>query len=169
MDLGGFTFTLFDVAVLSILLISVLISVIRGLVKEILSVIGWVLAFVLANWFGADVGAKLPMHGASESLRLIAGFALVFIVTVFAMALVNVLVGMLIRKIGLAPADRGLGGLFGLARGVLIVVTLVLLGGMTQISREPFWQNATLRPLAEAAVETIKPLLPEQLLAQLKI
>ena len=169
MTFGGFTFTLFDLAAVSIVFISILISVIRGLVKEILSVIGWVLAFVLANLFGTQVGTALPMHGASEGLRLIAGFALVFVLTVFGMAIVNVLVGMLIRKIGLAPADRGLGGLFGMARGVLIVVTLVLLGGMTQISHEPFWQNATLRPLAEAAVETIKPLLPEKLLAQLKI
>jgi membrane protein required for colicin V production len=162
-------FTLFDYAVVIILLASIIVSVIRGLVKEILSVIGWVAAFVLANLYGSTVGEALPMHGASPGLRLVAGFAIVFVITVFAMALVNVLVGMLIRKIGLAPADRGLGGLFGLARGVLIVVTLVLLGGMTQLPKEPFWQNATLRPLAEAAVETIMPLLPDELVKHLKI
>ena len=162
------SFTLFDYAVITILLVSVLISVLRGLVKEILSLVGWVLAFVLANWFGPQVGALLPMHGASEGLRLIAGFSLVFIVSVFGMALVNVLVGLLIRKIGLATADRGLGGLFGLARGVLIVVTLVFLGGMTTLPQEPFWHNATLRPLAETMVDTIKPLLPQTFVERIR-
>jgi membrane protein required for colicin V production len=162
-------FTLFDYAVVLIILVSIVVSVIRGLVKEILSVVGWVTAFILANLYGGTVGEMLPMHGASDGLRLVAGFAIVFILAVFAMALVNVLAGMLVRKIGLAPADRGLGGLFGLARGVLIVVTLVMLGGLTQLPREPFWQNAVLRPLAEAAVETIAPLLPDELVRNLKI
>ncbi len=53
-----------------------------------------------------------------------------------------------------------LGAVFGLLRGLLIVVVLVLLGGMTSEPREPYWRNALLsKPLQKLAVWA-KPLLP---------
>jgi membrane protein required for colicin V production len=68
-----------------------------------------------------------------------------------------------IKAAGLTLADRGLGGLFGFARGVVIVLAAVLLCGMTAVPQQPFWKNALLSPLAESAAMTVIPLLPGDL------
>ena len=47
--------TIFDYLVLFILIASVVISMLRGLMKEILSLVSWIVAFVVANMFGADL------------------------------------------------------------------------------------------------------------------
>ncbi|HBF52001.1 MAG TPA: colicin V production protein, partial [Massilia sp.] len=52
--------TIFDYLVLFVLISSVIISTMRGLVKEILSLLGWVVAFVVANAYGAQLAPLLP-------------------------------------------------------------------------------------------------------------
>jgi membrane protein required for colicin V production len=61
---------------------------------------------------------------------------------------------------GLSLADRGLGGLFGLARGIVIVLAGVILCGMTAIPQQAFWREALLSPIAETGARTVKPFLP---------
>ena len=52
--------TIFDYLVLFVLVTSVLISMMRGLVKEILSLVSWIVAFVIANAYGATLAKFLP-------------------------------------------------------------------------------------------------------------
>ncbi len=153
--------TAFDYVVLTILFASIVVSVLRGLVKEVLSLIAWIAAFIVANRYGADMAALLPDAVPAGTLRLVAGFAVLFIGTLLIAALVNRALAHIIEASGMKIADRGLGGLFGFARGALIVVTLVILAGMTGLPREPVWRNALLSPLAESAARTVKPWLPD--------
>jgi membrane protein required for colicin V production len=153
--------TAFDYVVLAILVASIVISVLRGLVREILSLLAWLVAFVVANRYGADLAALLPAAIPPGTLRLVAGFAILFIGTMLLGSLVNLAIAHIIRASGLQVVDRGLGGLFGLARGVLIVLTLVILAGLTELPRQPVWRDAVLSGIAESAVKTIKPWLPE--------
>lgn len=156
--------TVFDYIVLTVLVASVIISTVRGLVKEILSLIAWAAAFFVANTWAAQMAAMLPegltawMPGAMT--KLIVGFVILFIGTLLVAGLVNMAVGHLIKAAGLTLADRGLGGLFGLARGTLLVLTGVILAGLTSLPQQPLWREALLSPLAETAVRTIKPMLP---------
>lgn len=154
--------TAFDYVVLTILIASIVVSVLRGLVKEVLSLIAWIAAFIVANRYGADMAALLPDAVPAGTLRLVAGFAILFIGSLLIAALVNRAIAHIIEASGLKIVDRGLGGLFGFARGALIVVTLVILAGMTGLPRQPVWRNALLSPLAESATRTIKPWLPDE-------
>ncbi len=154
--------TAFDYVVLTILVASVVISVIRGLVKEVLSLVTWVVAFVVANRFGTDVSALLPASMPDGTMRLVAGFAIAFIAVLLLGALVNLAIAHIIRALGLRIVDRGLGGVFGLARGVVIVMTLVILAGLTSLPRQPVWRDAVLSGVAESAVRTVKPWLPDE-------
>jgi membrane protein required for colicin V production len=152
--------TIFDYAVLAILGISVVISILRGLVREILSLIGWVAAFVVASKFAANVAPMLVVLPSHPVLRTIAAFLLLLVGMAILMALVNWALMKAISAAGLTLADRGLGGLFGLARGLVIVLALVLVAGMTKLPQMEFWKDAVLSPLAETAVLTVKPWLP---------
>lgn len=152
--------TIFDYIVLFILVASVVISTMRGLVKEILSLVGWVAAFIVANAFGAKLAPVLPSVIPGEALRLIVAFIALFLGVRILMGLLSLAIGALIEATGLSLADRGLGGLFGLGRGIVIVLAGVILCGMTSIPQQDFWKNALLSPMAETGARTVKPFLP---------
>jgi membrane protein required for colicin V production len=152
--------TIFDYIVLFILVSSVVISTMRGLVKEILSLAGWVAAFIVANAFGAKLAPMLPSVIPGEALRLIVAFIALFLGVRVLMGLLALAIGALIEASGLSLADRGLGGLFGLGRGIVIVLAGVILCGMTSIPQQAFWRDALLSPMAETGARTVKPFLP---------
>ncbi|HEU4374954.1 MAG TPA: CvpA family protein, partial [Telluria sp.] len=132
--------TIFDYLVLFVLLASVVISTMRGLVKEILSLVSWVVAFVVANAYGAQLAPLLPSMIPGESVRLMVAFVALFLGVRILMGLLTLAVDALVKASGLSLADRGLGGLFGLARGIVIVLFAVILSGMTSIPQQDFWK-----------------------------
>jgi membrane protein required for colicin V production len=154
--------TIFDYLVLFVLVCSVVISTLRGLAKEILSLASWIVSLVVANLYGASLSTMLPDMIPGNSTRLIVAFIALFIGTRLLMGLLSRAVDGLVKASGLSLADRGLGGLFGLARGTVIVLAIVLLCGTTSIPQQPFWKNALLSPLAETLATTIMPYLPGQ-------
>ena len=152
--------TIFDYLVLFVLVTSVLIRMMRGLVKEMLSLVSWVVAFILANAYGATVAKFLPEVVPGEAIRLLLAFVVVFIGVRILMGLLGMTVDALVKVTGMSLADRTLGSVFGLARGLVIVLTAVILCGMTSIPQQPFWKNALLSPYAEQGARAIKPYLP---------
>jgi membrane protein required for colicin V production len=155
--------TIFDYLVLFVLIASIVISTLRGLVKEILSLLSWVVAFVLANAYGAQLAPMLPDMIPGEAVRLMVAFVALFIGVRLLMGLLMMAVDALVKASGLSLADRGLGGLFGLARGIIIVLAAVMVAGMTDLPKQDFWKNALLSPIAETGARTVKPFLPAAL------
>jgi membrane protein required for colicin V production len=152
--------TLFDFILLFILICSVIISTMRGLIKEILSLLSWIVSFVVANAYSAMLETLLPSFIPGQMLRLIVAFLVLFIGARILMALLMLAIDALVKASGLTLADRGLGGLFGLARGCVLVMAAVLLSGMTAIPQQAFWKNALFSPITVAAVQTVMPFLP---------
>ncbi len=152
--------TLLDYVVLAIIGFSILLSVIRGLVREVLALAAWAVAFVVASLFGGELATLMPKEIPSEELRLLAGFATVFFLVLLAMSLVAMAVSQLVKSAGLSVEDRILGALFGLTRGLLVVMFLVLLAGATSLPTQPVWREAALRSVLERAALVIKDWLP---------
>ncbi len=152
--------TLFDFILLFILVCSVIISTMRGLIKEILSLLSCIVSFVVANAYSAMLETLLPSFIPGQMLRLIVAFLVLFIGARILMALLMLAIDALVKASGLTLADRGLGGLFGLARGCVLVMAAVLLSGMTAIPQQAFWKNALFSPITVAVVQTIMPFLP---------
>jgi len=153
----------FDFVVLAILAVSGLLGLVRGLLKELLSLIAYVLAFVAAIWWGPTVYGWLEPYIETTVLRMGVSYAAVFIIVLLAVGLVNMTLGALIRTTGLSPADHGLGAVFGLARGLLIIVVLVGMAGYTPLPQEPWWKDAMFSHSATQAVLKVKSMLPESL------
>ena len=143
-----------------ILMLSLLLGVWRGLVYEVLSLAVWVGAFVVAQLFAPVVADNLPMAGATEVIRYAAGFVLVFVVAVFAGMLLVWLVSKLFQAAGLRPADRALGAVFGLMRGLVVLMVLVVLVAMTPLKTQSWWQDSVTAPWVMVAVKGLKPVLP---------
>ncbi|CAP42504.1 CvpA family protein [Bordetella petrii] len=153
----------FDFVVLAILAVSGLLGLLRGLLKEVLSLMAFALAFIAAIWWGPTVYGWLEPYIETAMLRMGVSYAAVFIVVLLAVGLVNMTLAALIRTTGLTPADHGLGAVFGLARGLLIVLVLVALGGYTPLPQEPWWQDAMFSHSATEAIRHIKLWLPPSL------
>ncbi|MBC7490438.1 MAG: CvpA family protein [Glaciimonas sp.] len=160
--------TIFDYLVLFVLICSVLISILRGLVKEVLSLASWVIALLIANAYGESLATFLPGVIPGTVTRLIAAFLILFIGVRLLMMLLSMALEGLIKAIGLSVVDRGLGGLFGLARGLVIVLAAVLICGTTAIPQQPFWRDALLSQLAVNAANTALPFLPGTFVKRVK-
>jgi len=155
--------TIFDFVVLIIIVVSVLLSIVRGIVRESLSLAGWVVAYMVAKIFAKDFVTVLPLSITDESLRMVVSFSAVFLVVLIVMSMVTMLASVLIRTVGLGSADRLLGALFGFARGLLVVLLLVLSAGLTALPQELFWRKALLSKPLETGVIMIMPWLPRGL------
>jgi len=158
----------FDYAFLLIAALSCLLGVWRGLLSEIFSLFGWLLALAAA-WYGAAfVSGLLGNHIASESMRWLASFALIFILTLILLAIIRLLLKGMMTAIGLSAVDRLLGGCFGLVRAVILAVLLVMAGGLTSLPRETWWRDAVFAPPLETAVIALRPRLPVAIAKRIK-
>lgn len=153
----------FDYVVLTLIGFSVLIGVLRGFLREVLALAGWVAAFVVARLYTAQVVPLLPLQIPSEGMRYLVGFSLLFLITLLVSTLLAIALSQLVKQIGLGWLDRILGMLFGLLRGMLIVLVLVMLAGMTSLPKDERWQSAMLSAPLEAVVVWIMPWMPESL------
>ncbi len=154
--------SLTDWILLLVLFVSMVVGFWRGLVYEVLSLAGWVAAFILAQWFASDVIVWLPfLKSAAEPLQYAIAFVVVFIASLFAAGMVSWLIKMLVETVGLRPVDRSLGALFGLARGMVLLLALTVVVQLTGFSTEVWWKNAHGPIWLNASLDRLKPLLPE--------
>jgi membrane protein required for colicin V production len=151
-----------DWAFLAVLLLSLLIGLWRGLVYELISLAAWVVAFVVAQWFAADVARLLPMSGAGEGVRYAAGFILTFVAALFAGGLVALLVKKLVTVVGLAPFDRILGAVFGVVRGVVVLLAFAVVVAMTPLKTAVWWKESVGANALTVALKGLKPVLPAE-------
>lgn len=157
-----------DYAIIAILLLSVLVGMLRGLVAEVWALICWVCAAWLAWYCGPYLAGYLPQDFATPGVRLIVAYGICFILVLIAGAIVGFLLRRLVSGSGLSGTDRLLGLVFGLARGLALVVLIVLMLGFTPFSRDPWWQQSRLLPSFEAAAAWAKVYLPAELSNYLK-
>lgn len=149
-----------DIAVLALVALSTLFAYFRGVVRELIALVSWIVGIALALAFEAALAAMLPGFESTPVVKDVIAFALIFVAVLVTGAMVAYLLGRIVRAGGLRFLDRFLGAVFGLARGVIIVLLAVVVAGLTAVPRYEWWQNAALGPpLAEAAL-ALRPWLP---------
>lgn len=152
-----------DWLLLGVLLASLVLGLWRGLVYEVLSLAGWLVAFVAAQWLAEDVVEFLTfVQGAPASVQYAVAFVVVFVATLFASGVLSWLIKKLVDTAGLRPVDRSLGAVFGLARGVVVLLALTVLLQLLNMTSEPWWQDAAGPVWLETALQGLKPLLPQK-------
>lgn len=121
-------FTLIDGVVAIIIVLSALLAYSRGFVREAMAIAGWIGATALAFIFADQVQPlirQIPVVGDfigdSCELSIIASFAAVFAVALVVVSIFTPLFSSLIQRSALGGIDQGLGFVFGVARGVLLV------------------------------------------------
>lgn len=153
--------TAFDFALLGVLGVSTVLGMWRGLIKELLSLVAFGLAFLAAVWWGPRVAGVSYLNWVQHDyLRLGIAYAALFVATLLCVGLANVALSAMIKSTGLSPADRGLGGLFGLVRGALLVLVVVVIAGYTPLPQEAWWKQAMFSQQMVGVVQELKRRVP---------
>jgi len=160
--------TWLDYAVLIVLAASVLWGVWRGLVHEVVSVASWVLAFLAANLLAGPLGEALPKSMLTPEARVLVSFVVVFIATLVLCTVVGSLLSKMMKVAGLGPLDRTLGGVFGLARALVILLAFSLLAGLTALPRQPAWRNSVSGDSLAQGALALRPWLPRSFAERLR-
>ena len=166
----GFTFV--DGGVLVVTLISAILAHSRGLVREILSIAGWIAAGIAAYMLTPTVEPLLrevpvlsDLIGGSCMLSIIVTFAVVFAVALIVVSIFTPLFSGMIKNSALGGIDQGMGFLFGVARGILLVlVTLILYDNIfAEGDRLDIVENSKSRELLSESQSNLAAMLPNDL------
>lgn len=141
-----------DIIILGVVTLSCMFGLWRGLVREVLSLATWIAALIVARLYSEELAPLLGGVLEGETTRLVAAFALLFLATMLVGALVNHLMAKLLSIAGLRVTDRLLGGIFGVARGGLLVMLCIFLSGGI-FSETPSWQGSLLIPYGNSMIE----------------
>jgi membrane protein required for colicin V production len=152
--------SVFDLGAVLAIALSGLQGFLRGIVRSLIGLAAWLTGFVVALGAAPSLAQFLPAFPDAPLLPLAIAFVLVFVLVVVAGALLAWPLHAVIHRAGLGFVDRGLGGVFGLARGAVLVLAFVLVAGLTALPARDWWQNSLLAPLFEAAALSLKPWLP---------
>ena len=149
-----------DWVMLVIVSISALISIKRGFVREALSLLGWVVALVISRMFVDELSALLADMIESAQWRVGLAFTILFAGTLICFALFNHLVNEFIRMTGLSGLDRILGMIFGILRGLILVVVILSIGRI--FAFDDLWSESEFvtyfDPVIEMAGQLVKDL-----------
>ena len=155
--------TWLDYAILVGLVVSVAWGAWRGLVREVISVAAWVLAFLGANYFGGPLAEVLPDSVPTPELRILIGFVAVFVVILAVCTLLGQFLRKLVKIAGLGELDHVLGGMFGVARALVILLAFAIVAGLTAFPRQSAWRDSVCGPPMGRAALALRPWLPQAL------
>ncbi len=126
-------FTIVDGIVAVVIILSAVLAYSRGFVREALSIGGWILAAIVAYMFAPmvqplmkEVPVLKDFLGDSGELAMIAAFAVVFAAALIVFSVLTPLFSGAVQRSALGGIDRGLGFLFGVLRGAILVAIAFL-------------------------------------------
>ena len=118
--------TLLDILLLAVMLISGLLAMIRGFMREILSIGAWAVAAIVTLY---SYGRVLPMakqYFSSDTVAAAVSAGGVFLATLLIVSIITARISDMVLDSRVGALDRTLGFLFGLGRGLVIVVVAFL-------------------------------------------
>ncbi len=159
-----------DVVFLVIVGVSALVAIARGVTKELLSITGWILAAVSVYYLLPVVDPIMQKYIASEVLSsLVSGMVILIMFCIF-WVLAADKISTQIRFSKLSALDRILGFIFGIFRGVIIVILLQIMISslIPEESQKGVFAESKYFKLASDAAGPIKSLIPEKWFEDLK-
>jgi membrane protein required for colicin V production len=145
-----------DYVLLAAVLLSTIVGLFRGIFREAMSLVVWIAAVWAAQRYASTVAPHLAGFVANAQVRIWGARVLLLIGVLVGGGILSWLVASLVHSTRLGGADRVVGMVFGLARGVLLaglVVVTLELGGLTD---EPWWRESKLIPYAAPVADALR-------------
>ena len=141
-----------DLVILIITVLSSAFGLWRGLIKEVLSLLTWIAALLVSRVYSEPLAGLMTGMIENDGIRYVSAFALLFVIVMMFGTFLNFLMSKLLNFTGLKLADRLLGAGFGVARGLIIVLVIMLIASMF-VSETQLWQQSQLVPYGMDLIE----------------
>ena len=152
-----------DFVLAIILLLSIASGYRKGLIRIGIGLIATVAALVLACWFYGTAGTFLLPYVSGRSMANLLGFMLVFLGVITIGAIVSRILAAIFKWVGLSWFDRLLGGAFGVVRGVIFsVVVIMVIVALSPVSPPPAVVHSEIAPYLIEAADVITAIAPKE-------
>jgi membrane protein required for colicin V production len=115
-----------DALIIAVVLLSAIAAAAQGFLHEVISLAGVIAGYLLAAWGYHAVAPWFAPYVSSPWVANLAGFFTIFAAVVVLAGIAARIARWSMKEVGLRWFDRLLGGVFGLVRGVLVVMVVVL-------------------------------------------
>jgi membrane protein required for colicin V production len=159
-------FNLFDWFLLAILGYSTVMAFVRGIILELFSLSGLIAGILLASWNYLHVALLLGRFITTPSTAQIVAFFLILITVMVLCALLGKLLNRTAHAIGLGFFDRLLGAVFGVLRGCLFGVA-ILMAVAAFLPQSQWLADSQLSPYFLAGAHAVSFVVPHDLRQQI--
>lgn len=155
--------TALDFGLLAVMLVSGVLAMVRGFMREVLSIASWVIAAIVTLYGYSRVLPFVKQYVQNDLFATGIAVGGIFLLTLLIVSLFTVKISDLVLDSRIGALDRTLGFLFGLARGLIImVVAFLFFTWLVPAKTEPDWvKNARSRPILQSTGDWLKSLLPD--------
>jgi membrane protein required for colicin V production len=155
--------TLLDIIVLAVMLLSGLLAMIRGFMREILSIAAWGAAALTTLYAFPRLLPTAKTYFNNETIAMVAVVAGVFLGTLLVATIITSRISDMVLDSRIGALDRTLGFLFGLGRGLLIVVVAFLFfAWLVPDKQQPDWvRSAKSLSVLQSSGAWLQSLLPD--------
>jgi len=155
--------TILDLVVLAVMLVSGLLAMVRGFMREVLSIAAWGAAALVTLYAFQKLLPTAKTYFSNDTVAAVVVIAGVFLGTLIIVSIITVRISDMILDSRIGALDRTLGFLFGLARGLLIVVVAYLFfNWLVPDKQRPEWvTNAKSRTVLQGTGDWLLSLLPD--------
>jgi membrane protein required for colicin V production len=135
-----------DFTLIGLVFIFFIIGLLRGFTKEVFSLGFWMLAIWVSLNFSREFSVFLESAISHPPTRIIASFIALFAITLCLGSLISFLLNVLIKSTGLTFMDRFGGMILGVVRGMVVITVVILLAGLTPLTKDSWWMESTVIP-----------------------
>jgi len=155
--------TLLDVVLLAVMLISALLAMVRGFMREVLSIASWAAAAVLTLYAYPRLKPIVLQYFSNDIVASVITIGGVFLGTLLIVSVITIKISDTILDSRVGALDRTLGFLFGLARGlVIVVVAFLFFAWLVPDRSQPEWvKNAKSRVVLQGTGQWLMSMLPD--------
>ncbi|MET3353667.1 UNVERIFIED_ORG: membrane protein required for colicin V production [Xanthobacter viscosus] len=152
-----------DIIVLTVMLISGLLAMVRGFLREVFSILSWVVAAGVTVYFQKQLLPVVKQYIAQDTAALAVTVAILFLGTLLLASIITARISDVVLDSRIGALDRTLGFMFGLARGLLLmVIAMLFFNWLVPPEKLPPWvANAKSLPAIKSAGEWLKAQLPD--------
>jgi len=152
---------LVDFGIIIIITVLLVLGLIWGFVKIAIALGTWVAASLISFSFSPNLASSLLTSIESPPMRLAAAMGILFVLTLMIGAVVSFLVRQFVSKTGLTGLDRVLGMVIGFSLGLVVVVAIVFIAGLTNAPAYDWWQSSMLIERFESLAVWLQGYLPD--------
>lgn len=160
------TFNTFDWLLITVLAISTVTAFFRGMIKVLFSLAGLILGIFLAGWYYLSLASRLRPFIPSLPAAQVVSFIVIAMGVMVVCSLLATILRKAVSAVGLGIFDRLLGAAFGLLRGLLLGVA-IMMALLAFLPNAPWLKHSTLAPYFIAGAHAVCFVVPQHLQQQI--